>query len=302
MKWFVLLLLFLLISCAEAPVPIPVEPEPIVKELPPVVIEKLVAEPATRTVKQSGGLGSFVYGLTEDNRVVRVDKTGAVWEYKYENGRLVEIDGSENFEFLFIGDELSSIDLGSSKLLFSYDSRGRLVEVKGGRESLYFDYDTLDRLVRVRRGVAGATSFDYSDTKLSSLIRGSSVTKIIFDDRERVRSFDAQDTEFIFGYWRDDKLVSLTGKTFGSGLTVSYGPDYPAFEAKFVNIEDNSIFTSAYTDTLYRVVDEYIYCKYVRRLKDLLFDGISYAFFVNYFKGDIVDYLVMNFRCVPYEA
>ena len=75
-----------------------------------------------------------------------------------------------------------------------------------------------------------------------------------------------------------------------------------AFEASFIHPEDKSTFTSAYTDALYKVVDEYAYCKYVRRLKELEFEGQSYAFFVNYFKGSPEEYVSMNYYCAPYET
>jgi len=305
MKKLIVLLVCILAACApvseekveQAPVP-----EPVVK-VPESVSQMIVSEPATRTVKQVGSLGTVIYGLTEDNKLVRVEKTGAVWNYRYEDNKLVEITGPENVEFLYAQDKLSGIDFGAVKLQFRYDSRGRLVEVKGAQETLHVEYDTLDLVRNVKRGVAGATSFDYDQKgKMKLLSRGPIATGVFFDDKGRVRNFDADDTKFILGYWRDDKLVSLTGKTFGPGLTVSYGPDYPPFEASMIYSEDDSKFTSAYTDTLYKVVDGYVYCKYVRRLKDLLFDGISYAFYVNYFKGDLPSYLAMQFACLPYEA
>ena len=152
--------------------------------------------------------------------------------------------------------------------------------------------------------MAGETSIDYDKQgKIKYLTRGLITTNVYFDDKNRVRNFDADDTKFIIGYWRDNKVISLTGMTFGQGLTVSYGPDYPPLQAKMIyENNDNSVFTAAYTDTLYTAVDQYVYCKYIRRLKELLFEGISYAFYVNYFKGDLAGYLQMQFACIPYEA
>ena len=151
--------------------------------------------------------------------------------------------------------------------------------------------------------VCGETKLDHDkEGKIISLTRGLKKTEVFYDDKNRVRNFDADDTKFIFGYWRDDKVISLTGKTFGAGLGLSYGPDYPPFEAKLVHVDDDSTFTSAYTETLYTVVDDYVYCVHVRRLKDLLFEGISYAFYVNYFKGDLPGYIARHFICLPYEA
>ena len=304
MKVLLVFLLCLLVACA----PVPVEPksEPVALVKQPVAEPKVeplkLYDPATRTVKQTGSLGTFVYGLSEDNRLLRIEKTGALWEYRYENNNLVQISGAENFEFTYPSGRLSQIDTGATSLFFRYDSLGRLSEVKGFKETLYMEYNSLNQLVGVKRGVAGETGFEYVNDRISSISRGSVVTKLFYDDKGRIRNFDADDTKFIIGYWRDDKVVSLTGKTFGTGLTVSYGPDYPAYEAKVIFSKDDSAFTSAYTDTLYDVVDAYVYCKYARRLKDVSFDGISYAFFVNYFKQGLPEYLAMQFACVPYET
>ncbi len=305
MKLLIVLWMCILVAC----VPVPeakVEPTstpPIVAPTLAIAREQSSAEPATRTVKQEGSLGTVVYGLTEDNRVVRIEKTDAVWEYLYENGRLTEIRGPENVEFMYQRGKLASVDSGPLKLEFRYDSRGRLVEVKGFKETLHMEYDSLDLLRGVKRGVAGETGIDYDKQgKIKYLTRGLVTTNVYFDDKGRVRNFDADDVKFILGYWRDGKIISLTGKTFGAGLTASYGPGYPPFEADIISSEDASKFTSPYTDTLYKVVDTYLYCKHVRRLKDVLFDGISYTFYVNYFKGDLPGYLAMQFACVPYEA
>lgn len=305
MKRLFALLLFLLLACRPDYVP-EKKPEPTAApavETPAPEQKKFEAEPATRTVKQTGSIGTFVYGLSEDNRIVNIEKTGSKWKYEYENGKLAEINGPQNIEFLYEQNKLSAIDFGATKLQFKYDSRGRLVEIKGAQETLHVDYDSLDQIRGIRRGVAGETSIDYDkEGKIKYLTRGKVTTNVFFDDKNRVRNFDADDTKMIFGYWRDDKLISLSGMTFGGGLTVSYGPDYPPFEANIISSEDKSKFTAAYTDTLYKVVDEYMYCKYVRRLKEVLFEGISYAFYVNYFKGDLAGYIAMQFKCVPYES
>ena len=295
----------LLVACTPVSPPAEVAQKPAEPVVQPVVKEHVElhnGEPATRTVKQTGSLGTFVYGLSEDNRILRVEKTGALWEYRYLNDKLIEIKGPQNFEFFYDQGRLSSVDSGATKVFFDYDVKGRLSEVRGFKETLYVAYDSWDRLRSVKRNVV-EMSFDYDDNgKIKLISKGPVETKVVYDDKNRVRNFDADDTKFIIGYWRDDKVVSFTGKTFGQGLMLSYGPDYPPFEAKLIYAEDDSIFTSAYTDTLYKVVDDYLYCKYVRRLKDVSFDGISYAFFVNYYHKGLPEYLAMQFACVPYES
>lgn len=309
MKW-IAILLCMLVACVPVSepnvAPTPALEKQIVKPtLPPVV--PLKTEPATRTVKQEGTLGTFVYGLTEDNRVVRIEKTGATWEYHYDNGKLTEITGPEDIVFSYNQGTLSDIKKGPLNVHLTYDARNRLIEAKGYKETLYAEYDTENHLRGVKRGVAGQTGIDYDKKGLVKyLTRGQITTNVFFDDKSRVRNFDADDTKFIIGYWRDSKVISLTGITFGQGLTVSYGPDYPPLEAKIIyenkDAADNSVFTAAYTDTLYTIVDQYTYCKYIRRLKDVFFEGTSYVFYSNYFKGDLAGYLQMQFACIPYEA
>ncbi|MBW2969558.1 hypothetical protein KY319_00340 [Candidatus Woesearchaeota archaeon] len=298
----IVFLLLLLVACAPVEeVPVSEPPAPVVeKVVQEPVVEKFV-DPVVRTVKQSGTNKNFVYGLSGDNRVLRVEKN-VLWEFVYEKGLLSEIKGPESFEFLYDNGKLSSIDLGATKIFFDYDARDRLVEVRGFKETLYMEYDSWDRLRRVKRGASGKTDFDYYEDGGIKRISHGIVTNVFYDDKFRVRNFDADDSKFIIGYWRDDKVISLTGRTFGRGLLVSYGPDHPPFEAKVIFESDDSVFSSADTAALYGVVDDYVFCNYIRRLKDVSFDGVSYAFFVNYFKKGLPEYLAMNFVCVPYEV
>jgi len=304
MKYPLFVMLILLSACL-VPAHQPKE-KPISPTLPPEIAESPVVQPEfelpTRTVKQINSKGTIIYGLSEDNRLLHVQKDGEIWRFVYEQGKLSEIRGPENIEFMYNRSKLSSIDRGASKLQLSYDGRGRLVEVKGGQETLHLDYDSLDLIRAVRRGVAGKTSLDYDKKyKIKYVTRGLISTNVYYDDKNRVRNFDADDIKFILGYWRDDKLISLTGKTFGQGLAVSYGPDAYPTEAKITAEFDDSAFTAAYKESLYEVVDWYVYCKYVRRLPELLFDGISYTFYVNYFKEDIAGYISQQVACIPLQ-
>src|SRR5574341_854632 len=207
MKRIAILLLLLMIACRPDYVP-EEKPEPTLPqkvETPVTEQKQFASEPATRTVKQAGTIGTFIYGLTEDNRVVSIEKTGAKWDYKYENGRLAEITGPQNIEFLYDNDKLSAIDFGATKLQFKYDTRNRLVEVKGAQETLHMDYDSLDQIRGIRRGVSGETSIDYDKQgKIKYLTRGKLTTNVFMDDKGRIRNFDADDTKLILGYWRDD--------------------------------------------------------------------------------------------------
>lgn len=301
MRAFVLLLC-LLFACSPQAAPPAKE---VVQEQVSVqepVVEKIIPEEVRRTVKQTRGGVTTVYGLTEDSRILSIERLGELWKLNYVDRKIDEITGKENVEFLYKNDKLAAIDLGAVKLNFEYGYGGKLESVTGGKENLYFDHDSKGRLRAVRRGAVVATKIDYTDERISNVTRGPKVINAYYDDKGRLRNLDGDDTKFIFGYWRDDKLISLTGKTVGQAVTISYGPGYPAFEASIIHPEDTSTFTSAYTDALYKIVDEYTYCKYVRRLKELEFEGQSYAFFANYFNGTPQDYIAMNYYCEPYET
>jgi len=130
MRYFIALLI-ILVACSptvevEQAEPIP-EPQPIIyeKPLPPVPISQ--SETAVHGVKQTGSLGTFAYGLSEDNRLLHVEKTGALWEYEYSEGRLIGISGPESIEFFYERGKLTRIDLGSSDVKFSYDNAGIII-------------------------------------------------------------------------------------------------------------------------------------------------------------------------------
>lgn len=297
---YLALILVVLVACATAPEMKETVVEPASNLSVPATIS---AEPVTRTIKQAGGFGTFIHGLSEDNRILQVQKLGEEWNYTYRNKRLIEISGSDDIEFFYTQGVLSGVDIGKVNMQFVYDQAGRLKEVKGSRETVYLDYDSLNRITKVRRGVSGATSFEYDkNNQITAFVKGDKKTLVIRDDRNRLRNFDGDDTKFIMGYWKDDRLISLTGQMFGQGLSVSYGPQYPAFEASVINAEDDSVFKAAYSDSLYKVVDQYLYCKYVRRLKDVPFEATSFIFYTTYFNATPVDYFAMEAACKPYEA
>lgn len=303
---FLILFLILLVSCSvRPPLEQPAEERAVVNETPvrePEPAKLYDDTSATRTVKQESSSGVANYGLTENNVLVYVKKNGENWNYKYENGLLSEIDGPESFEFLYRQGLLDSIDFGARKIFFKYDNRNRLIKIEGLQYPVYIDYDSKDRVIAVRRGVSGKTSIAYdSRNRIESISRGPKIMNVYYDEKNRTRGFDGDDTHFILGYWKDGKLISLTGRTFGTGLTVSYGPDLPPTEALIVHAEDDSRFTASYTNTVYKVADLYLYCKYIRRLKSIPFEGQSFAFFMDYFDGSVADYFKMNYVCRAIE-
>lgn len=291
-------------ACSEQPALQPVEKtlpfgemleqEALPKGAPPVAIP-------TKTVIQKKAGRLVTYGFDDSNNLLVVMSNGSKTAYNYEGGVLVSIEGSQSAEFIYDNGKLVGIRTPEKKLRFEYDGKGRLsiLENTEADEKLYFEYDSSDRLRIVRRGASGKISLDYDDRgRVKYITKGNVQTIAEYDDKGRLRDLNADELHLILGYWRDDKLSSLTGKTFGKGETVSYGPDYPPFEAKIISQTDDSVFTSSYTDVLYEAVDFYLYCTKIKVLP-VLFDGVSYTIFANYYKEGLVQYFVKDVMCAP---
>lgn len=296
-------ILLLLVACSTAQESI-VEKT---KEQQPTIETQVIntpeaIEPVVKNVVQTGTQNAN-YGFTRDNKLRTIEKDGQKWEYVYQKGKLTEIKGPKNVEFFYDQGKLHQIKEGAKSIIFNYDQAERLSSITGGRETIYFSYDTAQNLRTVNRGVAGETAFNYDkNNNVKEIERSKRITTLYYDDGDRVRQFDGDETQLILGYFKDDKLISLTGNVQGKGMTVSYGPSQPPIEAKLMHGADSYTITSSDTNALYQVVDEMIYCKQVRRLPDLLFEGVSFAFYDNYYNGTITDYFFKHYTCAPYET
>lgn len=298
-----IILILVLTACTPRQIALQLEtsPQQNTSTTPPSPVSEVYEEPPTRTVHQTGS-NPATYGLSDDNRILIINKPNANWTFYYDAEKLTSITGPESITFLYTKNKLHNITREGKTLTLTYDSRDRLVQAQGGRETLHFDYDSLDLVRAVRRGAAGKTSIDYDKQgRIKYLTRGLLTTSVYFTNRSKVNNFDADDIKLILAYGRDDRLGSLSGKMFGPGLTVSYGPNYPPTEAKIIHAIDDSIFQASYKETLYPIVDNYLYCNYLSRYKDLLFDGISYTFYTSYFTNNISNYLAMQFTCIPFS-
>jgi len=284
---YLFLIFILLIACSNNVIEQKVEQEIIQEPIHTETIAQITSDPITKTVKQVINNKEYQYGFSDDNRLLRINDI----KFIYDSGRLVSFG---NNKLGYEGDKLVSI--GDFSLTYTANHLSSVSSSK----NWYFDY-VMGNLDKIRLGVSGGTSFNYNSDRIKSFNRGNLITNIKYDDKVRIRSFDSGDSELILGYWRDNKLISLTGSLAQKSLTISYGPDYPPFEAKFVSDSDNSIFTSAYTENLYSAVDFYLYCNYIYR-PELLFDGISYSIFINYFNGSVEDYVLNTFLCGVYES
>jgi hypothetical protein len=297
------IILIFLVACSSAQEP-PKQPEqttPVITETPIVNTPEAI-EPVVKNVVQTGTQNAN-YGFTRDNKLRTIEKDGQKWEYVYQKGRLTEIKGPRSIEFFYDQGKLHQIKSDGTSLIFNYDQAERLSSITGGRETIYFSYDTLQNLRTVNRGVAGETSFNYDkNNNVKEIERAKRITTLYYDDRNRVRQFDGGETQLILGYFKDDKLISLTGNVQGKGMSVSYGPAHPPIEAKLIHGTDTYTLTTSDTNALYQVVDDMIYCKQLRRLPDILFEGVSYAFYDNYYNGTVTDYFFKQYTCAPYET
>jgi len=261
-----------------------------------------ILDPIVKSVKQTGTI-TATYGLTKDDRIRTIEKNGEKWEYIYQRGKLSEIKGPTNIEFFYNQGKLHQIKTQGTTLLFNYDQAERPSHITGGKETIYLGYDTQNNIRTVNRGVAGETAISYDKNgNVKEIERARRITKLYYDDRDRVRQFDGDETQLILGYFKDDKLISMSGNTFGQGLTISYGPGTPPLEAKIIHGQETTTITSSETNSQYTITDDYIYCNFARRLPEIIFEGNSFAIFKNYYNGTITDYLVKHYTCVPYET
>jgi len=296
-------ILLLLVACSTAQEPI-VEKT---KEQQPTIETQVIntpeaIEPVVKNVVQTGTQNAN-YGFTRDNKLRTIEKDGQKWEYVHQKGKLTEIKGPKNVEFFYDQGKLHQIKEGAKSIIFNYDQAERLSSITGGRETIYLSYDTLQNLRTVNRGVAGETAFNYDkNNNIKEIERAKRITTLYYDDKNRVRQFDGDETQLIMGYFKDDKLISLTGNVQGKGIMVSYGPSQPPIEAKVIHDAGTNTLTSSDTNALYQVVDDMIYCKQLRRLPEILFEGVSYAFYDNYYNGTITDYFFKHYTCAPYET
>lgn len=299
------IILIFLVACSTAQEPqAPIEQTKEIPQTiePPIINTPEIMEPVVKNVIQTG-IQNANFGFTNDNKLRIIEKDGQKWEYMYQKGKLTEIKGPKNIEFFYDQGKLHQIKSEGTSLIFNYDQTARLSSITGGKETIYFSYDTAQNLRTVNRGVAGETAFNYDkNNNIKEIERAKRITTLYYDDRNRVRQFDGDETQLILGYFKDDKLISLTGNVQGKGMTASYGPSHPPFEAKIIDGAGSSILTSSDTEALYQVVDNMIYCKQLRRLPDLLFEGVSYAFYDNYYNGTVTDYFFKHYTCAPYET
>lgn len=299
MRYFFLLLILLTACLVPEPEPMrqqqTIEPEQEKIALPqspdrPVTL-------AVKTVAQDEKGNRKYYGYDEQGRLVNFESDKGSWSFIYDKDRITKILGPRDYLLDFGSGEI--VEQGKF-ITVEHDDRGRLVLI-GLNPPLHFEWDSNDDLRIVTRGVSGKTSLDYDDEhNVKYITRGSVTSNVRYDDKDRVRVINADDVSYIVGYWKDSKLMKVTGSLQGEGMEVSYGPDYPPTAAEIISAQDETEFTAPDTETLYSTVDMYIYCNYVRRLP-VPFDGVSYSLFNNYFNGTVEDYIVLNKLCEVFE-
>lgn len=289
-----ILLLIILTACVVPEFKPPTEEEVIEPE-PIEQLEEIEQLQATQPVKTVTATDGQFYGYDKNNNLVYYETPEQTWTLYYEGGKLEKIEGKETTTLEYQDGRLARID-GQP---FFYDEKGRLITVQDD-ESLHLEYDSKDDIRIARRGIAGKTSLDYKDNRTKYITRGSVRTTVYYDDKNRTRLFDQQDSHITLGYWRDDKLIKLSGSTIGEGIEVSYGPDTQPTQAQIISQTDKTRFTAPSTDALYKTVDLYLYCNYLRRLP-VIFDGISYTMVREYFDENIQDYFIKNQICKIYQ-
>jgi len=234
------------------------------------------------------------YGYDENDNLVSITTPNQNITLIYVNGTLREVRAQDQIQYHYKDGKLNQIIINEEIRPLFYDENEKLLEYQA-HENVHFSYSD-GQLKRARRGVAGTTSISHDHGRVSALTRGSVRIAVRYDEKDRMRVFDGGDTHFVLGYWRDNKIIKLTGNTLGQGIEVSYGPEPTPTRAQLIAEDDKTTFTSPETNILYDAVDRYLYCTYVRRLP-VLFEGISYTIYTQYHNKTLQDYLVTNTLC-----
>lgn len=292
MRWIVLLLL--LVSCVPPYQPEQVESRPVEEIEQPVQERQPVVAVATKTVKRVSSGEEAVYGLNGRNELVHVENDRE-WNIVREDGGIRMMTNPSYLTTTYEDGKLSTF----GSMSFFYNARGDLTKVETDRESLRMQYDGRGRVDGVQRGMVKTELFFDNAGKIEKFVRGPTTTQVAYDDRNRTRKLDTGGSQLILGYWRADKLASLSGNIVGPAVTVSYGPGFPPLQASIVHEEDDSRFSSTDPEALFAVVDKYLYCNYVR--SGSVFDPAGYVVFHNYVSDSFEDYVLMDVLCEAYE-
>lgn len=263
-------------------------------EKPLLEIKNAKADVEHTIVHQKSGKKSF-YGFNNKlNLVAFADGTRqAILEYS-NDGVLQAITAGERVMKFNVNPrgQLTRINDGYDVIQLKYDFNGWLKNADYPYEKLAFQFDAMGRLMTFKRGEGYETKFTYYKDKLDSFVKEGTVTKVVHNADGFIKGFTTDDSYFVLNYGKDNLLSYLAGAKYGLGETISYNTN----DESIVSSTDDSIFTGEPETARIAALNLYLTCAKFKKLP-VLFDPLAYSLYTNYFKQDIVAYLVNNFVC-----
>lgn len=282
----------------------------VVPEYTPRIVEKPKVEPKL----QSQPVVKEPVKITATSFVThKKDGQEIVFGYDSE-GKLVSVDDSgKEIRFLYTHDGfIEEISDASRKIVFDYNPRGELIKITDGddvtaikynfygfvskislpKDTLTFEFDNLGRLVKFRRGVGYETTLFNKENHVVSLNKGSDTTDFLYNQYGLLKLARTGDDYWVLNYGKDLLLSYFAGTKHNLGETISYNTN----DVSVVSKTDNSFFVGGTEPVRFDAVNIYLACSKFKKLP-VFFDPLAYVIYTNYFKKDLVAYVVNNFVC-----
>lgn len=272
------------------PQPVPVEQPPVPQ--PVLVPERVIPVPAM-DVRQTRGKERIQWGYDEEGRLVLLNSSSKIVVLSYDDGRLSRIDDSvKPLTLAYDAGRLVRVQKGVKQWAFTYTSKGALLTMEND-ERLTVTHDSKGRLSSVTRDGGASTEFEYDkQNRTKAIYRARIKTNLAYDDRGRLKLMSRDDDHLVLAYWRYNLLSSLSGTMYGIKETVNYGPTAVTLVS---DVEQNE-FIGGNDEARMHAFNTFLFCTRFRKLP-VIFDGQSWTIFHEYMKGNISDYLRIEFVC-----
>lgn len=294
-KLTITILALLLASCVPEPQPIP-KTTLEEREGKKVVVraqEPFEIPPVYSRVWQNE---KTLWGFDDQTRLVLYNSSEKTVVFKYDNeGRLDSIrTPNKKYDVLYGKHGPLKVVLDDKTVhSFRYNSIGQLVGWESGQERFSFTYDSKGRLSSYFRDKGQMTEFVYDQkNRTSKILRGRLETSVRRDDRDRLGMLVRQDDYWVFGYWRENLLSSMSGPLYGLKETVNYGPA----SIKIVSNIGQTVFESETFKPRLSALNLYLFCTRWRKIP-VLFEWASWVILNEYQNGTVQDYVTNTLLC-----
>lgn len=256
--------------------------------------QKLDVEIEHLVVQKKAGK-DIQYGFDKNYNLVYSNNAQTEAFFKYTQDGFIEqiVVGNRQIIFNYNPSRQLTKVIDAEKIAqFRYDFNSWLKSADYPYEKLFFMFDSLGQLMTFKRGVGYETKLTYDKGRLAAFVKDGTITRLAYNAKNLIKSVETDDSYLVLNYARDDFLAYLAGVKYGLGETISYNTN----DESVVSATDDSVFTGATEPARINALNLYLACAKFKKLP-VLFDPLAYALYVNYFKQDIISYLVNNYVC-----